>query len=597
MVVITEFPPAPATTRGVPCRISINAKTHRVAYSTGRNVFLRDLNDLNKVQEYNRHRNNVTAVRFAPSGMWVATGDDSGRLDVWDTTNPEEDRVVKTERPCFNGRVNDIAWSPDSKRLVVVGAGRDVMGEAFTAEGASLGVLTGHSAEIVTCDFRTARPFFISTGGTDQAVNQYKGPPFKFMSSAKAGNTVNCVRYSPDGQHVAAVGADKCVTIYSYDADQKEFIESATVPAAHTRGIYGVAWAPDSSQLATCSADGTVALRGVDGAVTATMTDPLHGTIKDQQLAVDWDGEHLISVALDGTLRFWDPSTGQLTRRIEAHQKPINAAVIVGDRVLTTDQAGVALHHGVGATLALDAASVSGALPKNSLVAAAPLGEGSVAGSMSGPLVFIDAEFTVTDTMDADGTPAALATIPGDGDTLAVVTNTSLTLYNGRETVATVTRDDLLSVAISGPAGLVAAGDTKGGVTIYTLSDLTEVTRLTEHPRDVSALAFNEDGTLLATGDGNKRIVVWNAADWSVLVPSWSYHSARIRQLAWHGRRLASVSNDRSVRVWNVDEPTERFVCPEIHREGALAVAWVNEESLVTAGADGAVKLIDVTKE
>ncbi|KAG9394237.1 WD domain, G-beta repeat [Carpediemonas membranifera] len=590
MECISELPPAPSTIRGTPSRISINTKTGRYAYVSGKNVYLRSLTDDNKVEMYSRHRGKTTAVRFAPSGMWIATGDDTGVIHVWDTTNPPDDRVIKCERSCFAGAVDDIAWSGDNKRLVVVGDGRQQMGEAFTPEGASLGVLNGHGAEITACDFRPTRPFFIATGSKDQSCAFFKGPPFKFVSSSALTNTVNAVRFSPNGTHVAIVSADKTVLVFSYDAEAKAFAESARLENAHTKGIYGVAWAPQSDMFATCSADGTVVIRGLDCQTITTLQDPLHGTINDQQLGVDWDGEHLISVSLDGTIRFWNIDGG-VDKRIEGHQKAVNDIALVGDKLYSVDANGCAHVHTLADGLVVDTALVSGSMPKNAFVSCKNCTidgeEGVMAANMDGSLYSI-VNGAIVAKLPAEGTPIALDT---QGAAYAVVSHTGLEIHGEGET-RTVARDDLISVAMC--EKYVAAGTTKGHVVVYS-HDGEQIAQLEEHPRDVTALAFNADGTLLASGDAIKRICLWTTEDWSLTVANdWVFHTARIRQLHWGpSGKLASVSNDRSVRVWDPESRKALADCAEVHLEGAFCVRWVGEK-LVTGGADASVKLISV---
>ena len=49
--------------------------------------------------------------------------DVSGKLRIWDTTQAEH--ILKYEYQPLSGTIKDIAWSPDSKRIVVGGQGRE----------------------------------------------------------------------------------------------------------------------------------------------------------------------------------------------------------------------------------------------------------------------------------------------------------------------------------------------------------------------------------------------------------------------------------------------------------------------------------------
>jgi WD40 repeat protein len=68
----------------------------------------------------------------------MASADQAGKLRVWDTTQKEHLLKVgstsevtnvcvclQAEYPVISGPIRDIAWSPDSKRLAVVGEGKD----------------------------------------------------------------------------------------------------------------------------------------------------------------------------------------------------------------------------------------------------------------------------------------------------------------------------------------------------------------------------------------------------------------------------------------------------------------------------------------
>lgn len=53
----------------------------------------------------------------------VVPADVSGKLRIWDTTQKEH--LLKYEYQPFAGKIKDIAWTEDSKRIAVVGEGRE----------------------------------------------------------------------------------------------------------------------------------------------------------------------------------------------------------------------------------------------------------------------------------------------------------------------------------------------------------------------------------------------------------------------------------------------------------------------------------------
>ena len=54
---------------------------------------------------------------------FCTVSDNTGKVRVWDTVNAEH--ITKEFQP-FSGTVSDVAWSPDSQKIVVVGQGREL---------------------------------------------------------------------------------------------------------------------------------------------------------------------------------------------------------------------------------------------------------------------------------------------------------------------------------------------------------------------------------------------------------------------------------------------------------------------------------------
>ena len=86
----------------------------------------------------------------------------------------------------------------------------------------------------------------------------------------------------------------------------------------HRGRVYGVAFSPDSQQLATASDDGT--LRLWDPATG----QPLHTLQRPPSrvygVAFSPDSQQLATVGDDGTVRLWDPATGQPLHTLQGHR-------------------------------------------------------------------------------------------------------------------------------------------------------------------------------------------------------------------------------------------------------------------------------------
>ena len=81
--------------------------------------------------------------------------------------------------------------------------------------GSKCGNFTGLGKTVNSVDIKANRPFRCICGTDDNSTVFYKGPPFKFEKTCQEhGRFVNCVRYSPNGNHFASVGADGKVFLY-----------------------------------------------------------------------------------------------------------------------------------------------------------------------------------------------------------------------------------------------------------------------------------------------------------------------------------------------------------------------------------------------
>ena len=76
----------------------------------------------------------------------------------------------------------------------------------------------------------------------------------------------------------------------------------------HTAAVWGVAYSPDGTRLATASADGTA--RIWDPTTGHTLTELTGHTAAVWGVTYSPDGTHLATTSNDGTARIWDPATG-----------------------------------------------------------------------------------------------------------------------------------------------------------------------------------------------------------------------------------------------------------------------------------------------
>jgi WD40 repeat protein len=138
---------------------------------------------------------------------------------------------------------------------------------------------------------------------------------------------------------------------------------------------------------------------------------------------------------------------------------------------------------------------------------------------------------------------------------------------------------------------LVSAGPEEG-FWVWELAKAKELSHI--EPGGVLCVAFGLGGKILAAGNEDGLVELWNVANWRKR-QTLRGHSARVTSIvvAGDGKTLASGSADETVNVWDIDSETRtaQLKVGEVTR--ALAIS--KEGKWLACGyADGAVKIWDV---
>ncbi|MGV1098658.1 eIF2A-related protein [Thiovibrio sp. JS02] len=155
------------------------------------------------------------------------------------------------------------------------------------------------------------------------------------------------------------------------------------------------------------------------------------------------------------------------------------------------------------------------------------------------------------------------------------------------------------AVACSADGQKIASGDDDGGIRVWDLGTGNPLLSLGEDLRSVRALAFSPDGQFLAAatvaGRRGHAVQIWDLAN-GQLLHDMREHTQLINDLAWSpdGKRIASVSNDNTLRIWNLRygtlETTEKQTGNNI-----LSLAWSPDgrKIVATENWDGIIEMWD----
>ncbi|ANY08486.1 WD40 repeat domain-containing protein [Pseudonocardia sp. HH130630-07] len=260
------------------------------------------------------------AAAASTDGSLVATGDDHGRVLLWD---PAATGIAGDE-PVPAGAVDSVAVAAG----LVVSAARD-------------------GGELVTRDLRTGEERWRSAGGPGGATHLWSDAGGTRVFAA-AGGTVtewHAVTGMPVGSAAPAgrVLTGRGTLVVLGDGDR------VRVADARTARVLSTVTPPAPARHAALTPGGATVLLGSDDTLTAwrpaggaPVTVPLPGA-RLTGIAIDDDGCHAVATDADGTAHVWDLGD---TRPVAVRADPVQVsavAAVTGHRAVTTGTGGDAV--------------------------------------------------------------------------------------------------------------------------------------------------------------------------------------------------------------------------------------------------------------
>jgi len=357
------------------------------------------------------------------------------------------------------------------------------------------------------------------------------------------------VSWSPDGRFLAAASTGNAAFVVALEDPRfASRLESGTA------AVYDVAFSPDSTRLATASADGIHVWETDSRRVVTAAEVPV---ARWDHVAFRPDGGQIAATASDGTVVLVDAVTGQRIGREARHGGAVSFLAYSpdGSRVVTA---------GMDGTVQIRDATTAERLHKLFVTYPKPFRCAAIS---------------------PDGTRVAAGDVRGGVLLWDVVTGQIV--ESVRETA-----DPIRALAFNPDGSLLAVGDERGIATIRAAADLDRVVaRLEGHGRLVSSLVWSPDGRRLATAshDRHRLIHLWDV-ETGREIRVFRGHADAISSLAFSpdGKWLASSCNGKTLRLWPAsDSPATVLVA-----DSPITIAVVAADGTAIACGTEAGELI-----
>ncbi len=346
----------------------------------------------------------------------------------------------------------------------------------------------------------------------------FQALPPEFRGSLHGHNDiVHSVAFSPDSTFLASGSADG--TIVLWDVAHQTPIGQPLV--GHTGPIYSVAFSPDGKILATGSEDNTIILWDVSK--RRPLSSPLVGHLEwVRGLDFSPDGKLLASASADTTIILWDVVTRKpIASPFKGHKDWVNSVAFSPD----------------GTTLA--------SAGSDNLVILWDVQNRSQLGTLQG-----HSSYVLGVAFNSSGTILA----SGSRDKNIILWDVATRTQLGEQLLGH--SDSVPTVAFS-PDGMTLASGS-GDSTIF-LWDVETRTRIGEplrgHNKNVGSVAFSPDRRMLASGSKDKSVILWDLENKSHISKALLGNSDAVTSvvISPDGKTLFSSSHDARILIWDLE--------------------------------------------
>lgn len=496
----------------------------------------------------------IWSIAFSADGRSLLAGGNGSQAFVYSL----EGKVLRRfEHPGEVTGLRAVAYSPTGDAIAL--GGNNSVISLWRADGQYLKSLSDHGGPVHSLAFTPAGDRLIS-GSIDKTIKLWTADGTLLTTLVHHQAPVKEIAVSPDGQAFVSASWDKTLALWSISGTLLTTLEG------HSAAVWGVAYSPDGATIASAGADSQVLLWQAQ--------NPFHKKLQGlSALALGAvfspDGQTLATAGSDQYITFISPGPATMAK-LAAHRAGVSNLALHPTQpwlTSTSEDRSIGLWD-FDRTLKQtfnnhDAAVLSAAWH--------PSGDELIASTVTGQLYRWRADGTLVERWAGAPAPIWDVAYSPDGKQFATASNDGhLRLWSrDGELLHNLEHGSAVwRVAYSPDGQWLATGSGDNTARLWQ-PDGTLVATLTGHQAAVWGIDFNPAGSLLATASIDETVKLWSldcladpscrpraaTGEHSLLVNTLKQHNSGVRSLAFNaqGTVLASVGDDETVVLWNME--------------------------------------------
>ena len=574
------------------------------------------------------HLGKVNTIALSPNNQIIASGDDTGLIVIWDISNPNDPKILqKINQPTG---VSKVVFSPDDQTVAAGGADSRIFLWNVSTGQLEGDPLIGHTGDVRSLAI-SPNGRWLASGSVnnawatmDEVVILWDLSEAAPQGHQLAGLTddVNDVTFSSDGRLVAACSTDGGIMLWNVETQHpisEPFYHSSSEQSASVAlPQIKIALSPDQQTLASGGADGEIILW--DLTTGKPQREPLParaGAIND--LEFSRDGHTLVSANDDGAVILWaiDVQLGESLPKLDQRiwSLAFNPAAITKPQLISGSEDGTIIFWDITSGQSVGQ-YIKGHSEHVNSVAVSPLGGILATGSDDRTIRLWDVSTGELLTKPLIGhTDSVLnVTFSPNGQILASTSRDETIILWDMSTFQTLGKplightDDVWESAFSFDGKILASASWDGSIILWDIAAQKAIgLPLIGHQGAVVSVSASPVERILASAGRDGKIILWDIATGQPIKTLSQGSPGTVWRVAFSpdGKTLASAGCARltargncehgEIRLWDVTTGRQLGQSFVGHQDVAWAITFSPDGKKLASGSrDGTIIVWDL---